>query len=45
MTPHHLNHLAAAAISPASVGPAVRLVVGLVTIPAVLIISGEVGAP
>lgn len=41
MTPHHLNHLAAAAILPASV----RLAVALVTIPAVLMISGEVGAP
>ncbi|WLT30215.1 hypothetical protein [Geothrix sp. PMB-07] len=41
MNPHHPNHLAAAAISPVSV----RLVVSLVTIPAVLIISGEVGAP
>lgn len=40
MTPHHPNHPAAAAILPASV----RLVVSLVTIPAVLIISGEVGA-
>lgn len=35
------NHLAAAAISPL----AVSLVVGLLSIPAVLIISGEVGAP
>ena len=41
MKPLHSHHQAAAAIKPL----AVCLVVGLLTIPAVLIISGEVGAP
>jgi len=41
MNPFHSNHQAAVAISPLAVRP----VVGLLTIPAVLIISGEVGAP
>jgi len=45
MKPLHSNHSAAAAIKPLAVCPAVRRVVGLLTIPAVLIISGEVGAP
>jgi len=45
MNPHHHSFLAAAATLPLSVHRALRLVVSLVTIPAVLIISGEVGAP
>ncbi len=45
MQPLHLNTPAAAAITTLVVRPAVRPVVGLVTISAVLIISGEVGAP
>ena len=45
MKPLHTNHPAAAAIKPLVVRTAVCPVVGLLTIPAVLIISGEVGAP
>lgn len=41
MSLSHLSHQAAPAVSPLSVCP----VAGLVAIPAVLIISGEVGAP
>lgn len=41
MNPLHPHQQAAAAIKPLAVG----LVVSLLTIPAVLIISGEVGAP
>ncbi len=49
MKPLHSNHSAAAALKPLAACPAVRRavrpVVGLLTIPAVLMISGEVGAP
>lgn len=41
MSLSHLNHSAAMAIPPVTVRP----VVSLLAIPAVLIISGEVGAP